>query len=129
VFLLGVVIVLLLVLSAVAALVLQVRNDSDEEARSRSLAVAETSANAQGTREALGAPDPTAVLRPRAEAARRQAKVDFVVMNTDGIRYTHPTHPSQTGPHRQEVRRHPRPGPGGAERDRGGLRRHRAAGA
>ncbi|MDG9720438.1 SpoIIE family protein phosphatase/ATP-binding protein [Streptomyces sp. DH24] len=91
VFLLVVVIVLLLVLSAVAALVLQVRHDSDDEARNRSLAVAETFANAPGTREALDAPDPTAVLQPRAEAARRQARVDFVVvMNTDGIRYTHP---------------------------------------
>jgi PAS domain-containing protein/anti-sigma regulatory factor (Ser/Thr protein kinase) len=91
VFLLVVVIVLLLVLSAVAALVLQVRHDDEEEARNRSLAVAEAFANAPGTREALGAPDPTAVLQPRAEAARRGAKVDFVVvMNTDGIRYTHP---------------------------------------
>ncbi|MEU5364267.1 SpoIIE family protein phosphatase [Streptomyces sp. NPDC005925] len=91
VFLLVVVIVLLLVLSAVAALVLQVRHDSDDEARSRSLAVAETFANAPGIREALDSPRPTAVLQPRAEAARKRAEVDFiVVMNTDGIRYTHP---------------------------------------
>ncbi|MPY57754.1 SpoIIE family protein phosphatase/ATP-binding protein [Streptomyces spongiae] len=91
VFLLQVVIVLLLVVSAVVALVLQVRHDSTQEARNRSLAVAETFANAPGTREALAGPDPTAVLQPRAEAARVQSKVDFiVVMNTDGIRYTHP---------------------------------------
>ncbi|MEW2399282.1 SpoIIE family protein phosphatase [Streptomyces sp. NPDC046862] len=91
VFLFQVVIVLLLVVAAVAALVLQVRHDSTQEARNRSLAVAETFANAPGTREALSSPDPTAVLQPRAEAARKQSKMDFiVVMNTDGIRYTHP---------------------------------------
>lgn len=91
VFLLVVVIVLLLVVAAVVALVLQVRHDTTQEARNRSLAVAETFANAPGMIEALESPDPTAVLQPRAEAAREQSKVDFiVVMNTDGIRYTHP---------------------------------------
>ncbi|MEV5440895.1 SpoIIE family protein phosphatase [Streptomyces sp. NPDC052682] len=91
VFLLHVVIVLLLVVAAAVALVLQVRHDTTREARNRSLAVAETFANAPGTREALDDSDPTAVLQPRAEAARKLAEVDFVVvMNTDGIRYTHP---------------------------------------
>ncbi|WP_369254878.1 SpoIIE family protein phosphatase [Streptomyces sp. R35] len=91
VFVLQVVIVVLLVVSAVVALVLQVRHDSTQEARNRSLAVAETFANAPGTRAALSAPDPTAILQPRAEAARKASKVDFiVVMNTDAIRYTHP---------------------------------------
>ncbi len=91
VFVLQVVIVLLLVVAAVVALVLQVRHDTTQEARNRSLAVAETFANAPGTRAALSSPDPTAVLQPRAEAARTASEVDFiVVMNTDGIRYTHP---------------------------------------
>ncbi|MET7881557.1 SpoIIE family protein phosphatase [Streptomyces avermitilis] len=91
VFFLQVVIVLLLVVAAVVALVLQVRHDTTQEARNRSLAVAETFANAPGTRAALSSPDPTAVLQPRAEAARTASDVDFiVVMNTDGIRYTHP---------------------------------------
>ncbi|MFE7215835.1 SpoIIE family protein phosphatase [Streptomyces sp. NPDC001698] len=91
VFLLQVAIVVLLVAAAVVALVLQVRHDSAQEARNRSLAVAETFANAPGVREALAAPDPRAVLQPRAEAARKEAHVDFlVVMNTKGIRYTHP---------------------------------------
>ncbi|MFI8193728.1 SpoIIE family protein phosphatase [Streptomyces sp. NPDC085946] len=91
VFLLIVVIVLLLVVAAVVALVLQVRHDTTREARNRSLAVAQTFANAPGTPEALDSPDPTAVLQPRAEAARELSRVDFVVvMNTDGIRYTHP---------------------------------------
>jgi GAF domain-containing protein/anti-sigma regulatory factor (Ser/Thr protein kinase) len=91
VFVLQVVIVLLLVVAAVVALVLQVRHDTTQEARNRSLAVAETFANSPGIVEALRSPDPTAVLQPRAEAARKAAEVDFiVVMNTDGIRYTHP---------------------------------------
>ncbi|MDO0924481.1 SpoIIE family protein phosphatase [Streptomyces sp. TG1A-8] len=91
VFLLQLLIVLLLVLAAVVAQVLQVRHDSDLEARNRSLAVAETFANAPGTAAALRAPDPTAVLQPRAEAARKATGVDFlVVMTTDGVRYTHP---------------------------------------
>jgi serine phosphatase RsbU (regulator of sigma subunit)/PAS domain-containing protein/anti-sigma regulatory factor (Ser/Thr protein kinase) len=91
VFVLQVVVVLLLVVAAVVALVLQARHDSTTEARNRSVAVAESFANAPGTVEALRGPDPTAVLQPRAEAAREATGVDFiVVMNTDGIRYTHP---------------------------------------
>ncbi|MEU2284902.1 SpoIIE family protein phosphatase [Streptomyces sp. NPDC013178] len=91
VFVLQVVIVLLLVVAAVVALVLQVRHDTTQEARNRSLAVAETFANSPGIVAALGSPDPTAVLQPRAEAAREASQVDFiVVMNTDGVRYTHP---------------------------------------
>ncbi|MCT9082874.1 SpoIIE family protein phosphatase [Streptomyces fulvoviolaceus] len=91
VFVLQVVIVLLLVVAAVVALVLQVRHDATTEARNRSVAVAEAFANAPGTIEALRSPDPSAVLQPRAEAAREATEVDFiVVMNTDGIRYTHP---------------------------------------
>ncbi|WP_329599595.1 SpoIIE family protein phosphatase [Streptomyces pseudovenezuelae] len=91
VFVLQVVIVLLLVVAAVVALVLQVRHDSTIEARNRSVAVAQAFANAPGTAEALSSPDPSAVLQPRAEAARRATDVDFiVVMDTEGIRYTHP---------------------------------------
>ncbi|WP_179382459.1 SpoIIE family protein phosphatase/ATP-binding protein [Streptomyces sp. SA15] len=91
VFVLQVVIVLLLVVAAVVALVLQVRHDTTQEARNRSVAVAEAFANAPGTVEALRGPDPSAVLQPRAEAARKATKVDFiVVMNTDGVRYSHP---------------------------------------
>ncbi|MGW3098435.1 SpoIIE family protein phosphatase [Streptomyces sp. NPDC001102] len=91
VFVLQVVIVLLLVVAAVVSLYLQARRDSTQEARRRSVAVAQAFANAPGTREALSSPRPTAILQPRAEAARKATGVDFiVVMNTDGIRYTHP---------------------------------------
>ncbi|MER6274334.1 SpoIIE family protein phosphatase [Streptomyces sp900105755] len=91
VFVLQVAIVLLLIVAAVLALVLQVRRDSSMEARNRSLAVAQTFADAPGTAAALRLHNPTTVLQPRAEAARKATGVDFiVVMNTDGIRYTHP---------------------------------------
>lgn len=91
VFLLQVAIVVLLVAAAMAALVIQSRADSEREARNRSVAVAETFANSPGVEEALEGPDPTAVLQPKAEAARELSGVDFiVVMSTEGIRYTHP---------------------------------------
>ncbi|WP_369173367.1 SpoIIE family protein phosphatase [Streptomyces sp. R28] len=99
VFVLQAAIVLLLIAAAVAALVLQVRNDTEREARNRSLAVAEAFANAPGVVEALADPDPTALLQPRAEAAREATGVDFiVVMTKDGIRYTHPN-PDRIGKH------------------------------
>ncbi|WP_405997850.1 SpoIIE family protein phosphatase [Streptomyces sp. NBC_00829] len=91
VFLLQVAIVVLLVAAAMVALVLQSRSDSEREARNRSVAVAETFAHAPGIQVALKSPDPTAILQPRAEEARKRSGVDFiVVLNTDGTRYTHP---------------------------------------
>lgn len=97
VFVLQVVIVALLVAAAVTALVLQSRRDSTREAEVQALTAAETFANAPGTVQALRSGNPTAVLQPRAEAARKRAGVsDIVVMNTKGIRYTHPA-PNQIG--------------------------------
>jgi serine phosphatase RsbU (regulator of sigma subunit)/PAS domain-containing protein/anti-sigma regulatory factor (Ser/Thr protein kinase) len=91
VFLLQLAIVVLLVAAAMVALVLQSRSDSEREARNRSVAVAETFANSPGIEAALKSPDPTAVLQPRAEEARKRSGVDFIVVtNTDGVRYTHP---------------------------------------
>ncbi|HWM37140.1 MAG TPA: SpoIIE family protein phosphatase [Streptomyces sp.] len=91
VFVLQIVVVLLLVLAAVAALVLQARSGGTRDARDRSLAVAEGFANSPGMVRALRSPDPSAVLQPRAEAARKGSGVDFVVVtDTDGIRFTHP---------------------------------------
>ncbi|MDX6315521.1 MAG: hypothetical protein QOF44_4985, partial [Streptomyces sp.] len=91
VFVLQVVIVLLLGVGAVAALVLQSEHDSITEARNRSLAVAQTFASSPGIVQALASPDPTAVLQPRTEAARKRTGVDFIVVtNTKAIRYTHP---------------------------------------
>jgi serine phosphatase RsbU (regulator of sigma subunit)/anti-sigma regulatory factor (Ser/Thr protein kinase)/PAS domain-containing protein len=94
---LQVAIVLLLVAFAVAELFAQARHDTSQEARDRSLAVAQTFANSPGIVAALESPHPTAILQPRAEAARKAAGVDFIVVtDTHGIRFTHP-HPDRIG--------------------------------
>ncbi|MET9435541.1 SpoIIE family protein phosphatase [Streptomyces sp. NPDC006551] len=91
VFALQVAIVLLLVVAGVTALAVQVARDGTREAERQSVTAAETFANAPGTAEALKSADPTAVLQPRAEAARQRTGVDFVVvLDTNGIRLTYP---------------------------------------
>ncbi|MET7855683.1 SpoIIE family protein phosphatase [Streptomyces sp. NPDC005318] len=91
VFLLQAVVIVLLVAGAVLALVLQSLHDSEEEAERRSVAAAEAFAHSPGIVEALKAPDPSKVLQPLTEEARKLAGVDFiVVMDTHGTRYTHP---------------------------------------
>ncbi|MFJ3235239.1 SpoIIE family protein phosphatase [Streptomyces sp. NPDC086787] len=97
VFLLQVVVVVLLVTCSVFALALQSKRDTTSEAVRRSTAVAETFAHSPGVLAALKTPDPSKVLQPLTEAGRRAAGVDFiVVMDTKGIRYTHPM-PSRIG--------------------------------
>ncbi|MFB7054060.1 SpoIIE family protein phosphatase [Streptomyces vinaceus] len=91
VFVLQVAVVVLLAAGAVLALVLQSRHDVDREARTRSVAVAQTFAHQLGLRQALLTPDPSKILQPLTEVTRKDAGVDFiVVMNDQGIRYTHP---------------------------------------
>ncbi|URM92362.1 SpoIIE family protein phosphatase [Streptomyces sp. MRC013] len=91
VFVLQVALIVLLVLGTLLALLLQSRYEGDREARARSVAVAEAFAHAPGLSQALERPDPSEVLQPAAEAARRRAGVDFiVVMDVDGVRYSHP---------------------------------------
>ncbi|MFF9057888.1 SpoIIE family protein phosphatase [Streptomyces sp. NPDC014882] len=90
-FLMQVTLVVLLVAFAVLALVLQSQRYTGAEARRRSIAVAQTFAHSPGVLSALRAPDPSEVLQPLTEAGRKSAGVDFVVvMDTQGIRYTHP---------------------------------------
>ncbi|MFJ4694963.1 SpoIIE family protein phosphatase [Streptomyces sp. NPDC088766] len=90
-FLMQVTLVVLLVAFAVFALVLQSQRHTNAEAKRRSTAVAQTFAHSPGMLSALRAPDPSAVLQPLTEAGRKSAGVDFVVvMDTKGIRYTHP---------------------------------------
>ncbi|MGV4981450.1 SpoIIE family protein phosphatase [Streptomyces sp. NRAIS4] len=97
VFLLQVALVVLLVVCGVIALVLQSEHDTSTEARRRSIAVAQTFAHSPGVVQALHTPDPSKVLQPLTEAGRKSAGVDFiVVMDTKGIRYTHPL-PSKIG--------------------------------
>ncbi|MFE9388546.1 SpoIIE family protein phosphatase [Streptomyces sp. NPDC006784] len=90
VLLLQLVLVVVLVAVTVAGLVLQSRRQSIEGTRDEVLAAGEGFANAPGTAEALDSSDPTAVLQPRVEAARKRTGVDnIVVATTDGIRLTH----------------------------------------
>ncbi|MFI2762709.1 SpoIIE family protein phosphatase [Streptomyces echinatus] len=97
VFLLQVAVVGLLVLCAVLALYLQSKRDTTTEAKRRSIAVAQTFAHSPGVEQALRLPNPSTVLQPMTEATRKSAGVDFiVVMDTHGIRYTHPL-PSRIG--------------------------------
>jgi serine phosphatase RsbU (regulator of sigma subunit)/PAS domain-containing protein/anti-sigma regulatory factor (Ser/Thr protein kinase) len=90
-FVLQVALVVVLVAFAVLALFLQSKRDTDAEAKRRSIAVAQTFAHSPGILAALRTPAPSKVLQPLTEAGRRSAGVDFiVVMDTHGIRYTHP---------------------------------------
>ncbi|MFF9815208.1 SpoIIE family protein phosphatase [Streptomyces sp. NPDC014006] len=91
VFLLQVVIVVLLVVAAVVGMVLQTANDALRQGRREAVVAAQSFASAPGVAAALQSRDPSAVLQPRAEEARKRAGVDFVVaMSTKGIRYTYP---------------------------------------
>ncbi|MFF9640732.1 SpoIIE family protein phosphatase [Kitasatospora aureofaciens] len=97
VFVLQILVVLLLAAGAAVALVVQSRTDADLEARNRSVAVAQSFANSPGMVDALRSPDPTAILQPKAQSARIASGVDFiVVLNNQGIRYTHPN-PARIG--------------------------------
>ncbi|GHI02348.1 histidine kinase [Streptomyces cellostaticus] len=89
--------VVVLVICGVIALVLQSERDTTTEAKRRSIAVAQTFAHSPGIVQALRTPEPSKVLQPLTEAGRKAAGVDFiVVMDTKGIRYTHPI-PSKIG--------------------------------
>nr|WP_317453385.1 SpoIIE family protein phosphatase [Streptomyces sp. CBMA291] len=89
VFALEALISLLVILAAVVITFQQARGNTVQDARVRSLAVAEGFAQGPGLDAALTSPNPTAVLQPRAEAARRAAGVDFVtVLSPSGLRYT-----------------------------------------
>lgn len=91
VFVLQAAVVILLVAAMVATLVLQSRRDNDRAARERSITAAQSYAHSPGLVEALRSPDPSAVLQPLTESARKTAGVDFIVVtDTGGIRHTHP---------------------------------------
>ncbi|MEV6023074.1 SpoIIE family protein phosphatase [Streptomyces sp. NPDC052036] len=97
VFLVQFVIVVLLVGAAVAAVVLQSARDALQEGKREAVVAAHTFANAPGVVQAFRSPDPTKVLQPKAEAARKRSGVDFVVaLSTQGIRYTYP-YPEEIG--------------------------------
>ena len=93
-FALQVVVVAVVVLAAGAASYLQARQRSQDSTSERVLAIARSVAASPEVRSALTPPlvRPSDVLQPYAERVRHDTGTDFVVvMNTDGIRYTHPT--------------------------------------
>ncbi|WP_408646358.1 SpoIIE family protein phosphatase [Streptomyces jeddahensis] len=98
-FLLQLVIMVLFAAAAGVALVLQAQNATMQEARNLSFAVAETFAHAPGTLDAMKSENPSALLQPRAEEARKEAGVDYVVaFDPQGFRWTHPD-PKLIGKH------------------------------
>ncbi|MFG2094805.1 SpoIIE family protein phosphatase [Streptomyces sp. NPDC048612] len=91
VFVLQLALAVLLVIAAVLALVFQARDATAHEARQLSAVGAETFAHAPGTRAAMRSAHPSTALQPQAEAARKAAGVDYVVvLRPDGMRWTHP---------------------------------------
>ena len=96
-FALQVAIVFVVVAGGVFAAYTQAGRATLDASRDRVLAVAQSVADAPTVRDALARPDPTAALQPFAEEVRRSTGTDFVVvMNTAGIRYTHPN-PAEIG--------------------------------
>ncbi|MHB6910436.1 SpoIIE family protein phosphatase [Streptomyces sp. DB-54] len=91
--------VVLLVVAAGIALALQAQQASLEEAKQRSAVAALAFAHAPGTAAAMESADPTARLQPRAEDARKEAGLDYLVaFSPSGIRWTHPD-PQLIGKH------------------------------
>ncbi|ANP56854.1 histidine kinase [Streptomyces griseochromogenes] len=99
VFLLQLAVVLLLVAATLLALVVQARRDIMADARHRTLTTAQTFANSPGIVAALDSANPTAILQPHAEAARKAAGVDaIIVYGLNGVALTH-SDPHQIGKH------------------------------
>jgi serine phosphatase RsbU (regulator of sigma subunit)/PAS domain-containing protein len=97
VFLLQLAVVMLLAAAAVVALVVQAQRDVMADARHRTLATAQTFAHSPGIVAALDSADPAAALQPHAEAARKAAGVDaIIVYGLNGITLTH-SDPRQIG--------------------------------
>ncbi|MGV9245909.1 SpoIIE family protein phosphatase [Streptomyces sp. NPDC003710] len=99
VFLLQLAVVVLLVAATLVVLVVQARRDVMADARNRTLTAAQTFANSPGLVAALNSANPTAVLQPHAEAARKAAGVDaIIVYGLNGVTLTH-SDPHQIGKH------------------------------
>ncbi|WP_210581682.1 sensor histidine kinase [Streptomyces sp. GESEQ-4] len=73
------------------------RDQAEDAARRQAMGVARSVADSPSVREAIRTPDPSARLQPYALQVIEDADVDFVtIMNTKGIRWTHPD-PAQIG--------------------------------
>ncbi|MBC7631236.1 sensor histidine kinase [Aeromicrobium sp.] len=85
------VVVLTLVIGGTALAWIDARSDSRSTARDRALDISLAVATSPTVRTALDDPDPSTALQPYAERVRRATDTDFVVvMNTSGVRYSHP---------------------------------------
>ncbi|MFJ5678530.1 SpoIIE family protein phosphatase [Streptomyces sp. NPDC093097] len=83
--------VVLLVVAAGTVLALQNQQASLAEAKQRSAAAALAFARTPGVVSAMRSADPSALLQPRAEEARKVAGLDYLVaFSPAGIRWTHP---------------------------------------
>ena len=90
-FALQAVVVAVVVTAGGVAAYLQARQSSADSTSARVLAVARSVAASPLVRSALLAPDPSAILQPYSVKVGRDTGADFVVvMNTKGIRYSHP---------------------------------------
>ncbi|MET9736487.1 SpoIIE family protein phosphatase [Streptomyces sp. NPDC006458] len=99
VFLLQLVLVAVLIVAALVAFVVQTRRETMADARHRTMAAAQSFAHSPGMLAALNSDNPSAVLQPLAEAARKDAGVDaLIVYELDGITLTH-SDPTQLGKH------------------------------
>ncbi|MFE7174662.1 ATP-binding protein [Streptomyces sp. NPDC057616] len=75
------------------------RGQAEDAAARQAMAVSRSIADAPSVVAAIRTPNPTAELQPYALKVMRDADVDFVtIMNTKGIRWTHPT-ANQIGKH------------------------------
>ncbi|MGW9042373.1 SpoIIE family protein phosphatase [Streptomyces lydicus] len=89
----------LLVVAAVLAPACQAQGATMREPRQRSLVGTETFAHAPGTLAAMKSAHPTALLRPRADAARKHSGLDHLVaVRPDGVRRPRPD-PHPIGKH------------------------------
>ncbi|MCX5085632.1 SpoIIE family protein phosphatase/ATP-binding protein [Streptomyces sp. NBC_00401] len=89
-FVLVLAVVVVLVAVALVVLVVQARRESMVDAQRRTLAAAQMFANSPGIVTALDSSDPTAALQPRAEANRKAADVDaIIVYGLDGTILAH----------------------------------------
>ncbi|MET7638533.1 ATP-binding protein [Streptomyces sp. NPDC005438] len=67
------------------------RSRAEDAARSQVTATAMAIAHAPSVREAIGSPDPSAMLQPYAERVRKDSGATFItVMDPNGRRWTHP---------------------------------------
>ncbi|MDX6432896.1 MAG: two-component system, CitB family, sensor kinase [Streptosporangiaceae bacterium] len=90
-FLLQVSVVALVLISGGVLTFLHTRGDNEVSAQRRVLDVAQTLARSPDLDGALRERDPARRLQPLAESVRHATGVDFVViMNRDGVRYSHP---------------------------------------